>query len=219
MSDRPFRFHHHAKPDCDIKVLILLLQILDTIFKQNHTDQSTLYLMQTNVSIQSCRFVSVDTAVPIMISYESSLNEITLRMADGYFSLNTSDKNIKIIHFQGKEQVSWMLWKTEFQINSYHTISSYKNFTNDTDRIVSFEPGETYHGTISETQYASGTKTSTHFKCRIFNLCATKKVSFGPINERPIFLLTPYEIIKDRYDWDIFVRKGQKIRLNNSTEE
>ena len=82
--------------------------------------------------------------------------EINLRMSKTYFSLKSSDNNTKITHFFNILQMSWMLWKTEFQINSYHTMSSYKNFTNNIDRIVSFEPGETYHGTISKTQYASG---------------------------------------------------------------
>ena len=77
-------------------------------------------------------------------------------MSESTFSLNTSDKRTKIIYFEEKAQVSWMLWKTKFQINSYQTISSYKNFTKDINKIVSFESREQYHGAISEIQYASG---------------------------------------------------------------
>ena len=76
-------------------------------------------------------------------------------MKNSYFLLNTSDQ-AKIIYFVGSPIGSWMLWKTEFQVNSYHTISTDKNFTKNLDRIVSFEPTQTYQGTISETQYASG---------------------------------------------------------------
>ena len=92
-----------------------------------------------------------------MTIYERDLHDINLRMAQSTFSLNTSDQSIKLIHFQIHPRVFWKLWKTEFQINSYHTISSDNNFTKNLDKIVSFESGETYHGTISETQFASGT--------------------------------------------------------------
>ena len=77
-------------------------------------------------------------------------------MSHSSFLLNTSDHSIKIIHFQNKVQASWMLWKTDFQINSYHIGSSNNNFSNNINRIVSFEPKEKFHGTISEIQYASG---------------------------------------------------------------
>ena len=45
---------------------------------------------------------------------------------------------------------------TKFQSNSYYTMSNNTNFTKNLDRIVSFHGGETFPGTISETQYASG---------------------------------------------------------------
>ena len=77
-------------------------------------------------------------------------------MSRSSFTLKSIDQSAKIIHFQGKAEVSWMLWETEFQINSYHTMSSDKHFTQNINRIVSYEPRETFHGTISETQYASG---------------------------------------------------------------
>ena len=41
-------------------------------------------------------------------------------------------------------------------MNSYHIMSSDKNFTKNVNKIVSYETGETFPGTISETQYASG---------------------------------------------------------------
>ena len=62
-----------------------------------------------------------------------------MRMSESYFSLKSIDERIKIIHLQGKAHISWMLWKTEFQINSYHTMSSNKDFTNNTDKIVSYD--------------------------------------------------------------------------------
>ena len=76
-------------------------------------------------------------------------------MANSSFFLKTSEQETKIIHFQSKA-VSWKLWKTEFQINSYHAMSSDKNFTKNIKKIVSYDIGEIYQGTISETQYASG---------------------------------------------------------------
>ena len=128
-----------------------------TIFKQNNGNQSVLYLAQTkDTSIQSCRFVTCFTVVTIVTFYEHKFNEINLRMSKSYFSLKTIDQHTKIIHLQGKAQISWMLWKTEFQINCYQTISSDKYFAQNISRIVSYEPRETFHGTISETQYASG---------------------------------------------------------------
>ena len=82
--------------------------------------------------------------------------EINFRIAKSSFSLNTSDQDMKIIYFNGPLQGSWKLWKTKFQINSYHTISSDKNFTKNLDKIVSHDHGYTLHVQISETQYASG---------------------------------------------------------------
>ena len=35
-------------------------------------------------------------------------------------------------------------------------MSSDKNFTKNLDKIVSYDPGERFHGTITETKYASG---------------------------------------------------------------
>ena len=53
-------------------------------------------------------------------------------------------------------QVFWMLWKTEFQLNSYHTKSSDKNFTKNINKIITMNPQTPFKGTISEAQYASG---------------------------------------------------------------
>ena len=103
-----------------------------------------------------CSFVDNTSAVSIAREYTPKSPEINFRIAQSSFSLNTSDQETKIIYFKGKPKGSWMLWKTKFQINSYHTISSNENFTKNLDKIVSFEAGETFHGTISETQYASG---------------------------------------------------------------
>ena len=96
------------------------------------------------------------TAVTIESSYQTIHNEIKMRMSDSYFSLKSIDLRTKIIHLLGKPEVSWMLWETEFQINSFHAMSSDKNFTDNINRIVSYEPLHTFSGTISETQYASG---------------------------------------------------------------
>ena len=92
------------------------------------------------------------TAVVIMSDY---LEPVELRMTQNSYSLNTS-YNDTVINIIGGPKVSWMLWKTEFQINSYHINSSSKNFTRDINKIVSISPQETFHGTISENKYASG---------------------------------------------------------------
>ena len=102
-----------------------------------------------------CNFTTNTTAVTIVRNYAKS-PEITFRVAQSSFSLNTSDQHLKVIHFGGEPQGSWMLWKTKFQINSYCMMSSNKNFTKNLDKIVSYDTQETFHGIILETQYASG---------------------------------------------------------------
>ena len=96
------------------------------------------------------------TAVIIRRSFALKSPEINLRMAQSSFSLNTSDQDMKIIHFIGLPQGSWMLWKTKFQQNSYYAMSSDKNFKKNLDKIVSHDYGQTLHLQILETQYASG---------------------------------------------------------------
>ena len=78
------------------------------------------------------------------------------RMSQSSFLLKTNDTSKKIIGFQEQLQVSWMLWKTTFQINSYHIMSNNTNFTKNLDKIIWIQPQRTFQGTISETQYASG---------------------------------------------------------------
>ena len=109
-----------------------------------------------DILLQMCNFTTNTTAVTITRNYPSKCPEINLRMAQSSFSLNTSDQQTKVIHFSGSPKGSWMLWKTKFQINSYHTMSSNKNFIKNLDKIVSYDPSKTFHLTISETQYASG---------------------------------------------------------------
>ena len=106
--------------------------------------------------LQMCNFITNITAVTVHKDYSPKSREINLRISQSSFSLNTSDQQTKIIYFHGTPQGSWMLWKTEFQINSYHTMSSNKNFTKNLDKIVSHDIGHTFNVTISETQYASG---------------------------------------------------------------
>ena len=51
-------------------------------------------------------------------------------------------------------------------------MSSNKNFTKNINRIMSLAPGQTFHGTISETQYASG-NTAFRFSvdlCKLMNV-------------------------------------------------
>ena len=81
---------------------------------------------------------------------------INFRISHSSFLTDTSDKDIKVINIGGEPQVSWMLWKTDFQINSYHMKSSDKNFPHNLNKIVSYGPRKTLPGTISENQYASG---------------------------------------------------------------
>ena len=108
-----------------------------------------------DILLQMCNFTTNTTAVTIARSYGSK-SEINFRIAQSSFSLNTSDQQTKVIRFIGRLPDSWMLWKTKFQVNSYCIMSKNKNFTKNLDKIVSFFPGQTFNGTISETQYASG---------------------------------------------------------------
>ena len=135
---------------------ILLLQILDTIFKQTNKHLWALHLTETDISLQSCRFDTQFTAMLIETTFFPDFHDINLRMTQSSFTLNTSDESIKIIHFQIQPRVSWMLRETEFQTNFYHAVSSDKNFTKELNGIVSYAPLHTYDGIISETPYASG---------------------------------------------------------------
>ena len=103
-----------------------------------------------------CNFTTNTTAVTVSRGSTPKSPEINFRIAQSSFSLNTSEQQTKVIHFEGKAHISWMLWITKFQINSYHAISSDKNFTKNLDKIVSYGDTQTFYGTISETQYASG---------------------------------------------------------------
>ena len=104
-----------------------------------------------------CNFTTNTTAVTLARIKAPKSPEIIFRIAHSSFSLNTSDQHTKVIYFKGKPQGSWMLWKTKFQLNSYHAMSSDKNFTKNLDKIVSRDYGYTlHHVQISETQYASG---------------------------------------------------------------
>ena len=122
-----------------------------------------------------CNFMTNTTAVTISRYYTPKSPEINLRMAQSSFSLNTSDQDMKIIYFSGSPQGSWKLWKTKFQLNSYHTMSSDKNFTKNLDKIISYDPEQTFHVTISETQYASGNDfTAFNCKCLILAIVCNK---------------------------------------------
>ena len=123
-----------------------------------------------------CKYITNTTAVTIFRSSTSKSPEINFRIGQSSFSLNTGDQQTKVIYFRGKPKGSWMLWKTKFQINSYHTMSSDKNFTEYLDKIVSFDSGQTFHGTISETQYASGN--SFNSKCGIDLLAIAPRRKF-----------------------------------------
>ena len=129
-----------------------------------------------------CNFTTNTTAVTVARDYTPTSPEINFRIAQSSFSLNTSDQQTKVVHFDGRPQGLWMLWKTKFQINSYHMMSSDKNFTKNLDKIVSYDSRETFHGTISETQYASGN----HFiafncKCAILVLLYNKANEGGTL--------------------------------------
>ena len=125
-----------------------------------------------------CNFTTNTTSVTIGRNYAPKSPEINFRIAQSSFSLNTSDQQTKVIHFGGKPQGSWMLLQTKFQINSYHTMSSNINFTKNLDKIVSYDPEETFHGTISETQYASGNN-FIGFNCK----CAILATVYNKANE------------------------------------
>ena len=105
---------------------------------------------------EDCHFITNITALRFYSSEEAKPNDINLRMAQSYFTLKTSDKNTKIIYFEKELQVPWKLWKTEFQINTYHTMSSDKNFAKNINKIIMVDQQQMFQGTISETEYASG---------------------------------------------------------------
>ena len=123
-----------------------------------------------------CNFTTNTTAVTIARIQSPTSPESS-------FSLNTSHQHMKVIHFSGRPQGSWMLWKTKFQIDSYHTMSSNKNFTKNLDKIVSYQTGHTFHVTISETQYASGNYFIT-LNCK----CAILVVLYNKANETATLL-------------------------------
>ena len=130
-----------------------------------------------------CNFTSNTTAVTIARTEAPKSPKINLRMAKSSFSLNTSDQHTEIIYFYGSPQGSWKLWKSKFQLNSYHAISSDKNFTKNLDKIVSYDHGVTFHVTISETQYASG-NSFIAFKCK----CVILAIVCNRANERVTLL-------------------------------
>ena len=117
------------------------------------------------ILLQMCNFTTNTTAVTTARSFAPKSPEINFRIAQSSFSLNTSDQQTKVIRFIGRPPGSWLLWKTKFQLNSYHTISSDKNFIKNLDKFVSYDMGQTFHGTISETPYASG-KSFIAFNCK-----------------------------------------------------
>ena len=106
--------------------------------------------------LQRCHFSTNITAITIMSEYSTKPIQINLRMSESSFSLTTHDIYTRVIYRQGRADIYWMLWKTQFQINSFHTMSSDRNFTQNINRIVSYGSGHSFYGTISETQYASG---------------------------------------------------------------
>ena len=146
-----------------------------------------------------CNFVTNTTAVTLARGSTPKSPEINFRMGKSSFSVTTSDKQTKVIYFKGRAKIIWKLWKTKFQINSYHTISSNKNFTKYLDKIVSYDATQTFYGTVSETQYASGnsfkskcgidllaigynkTDEGVTFECKYRNLC-----SFDSGNQSPL---------------------------------
>ena len=103
-----------------------------------------------------CDVTTNITAVTVVAPEEPKSRVINLRMSRCTFAVKTSDKHTRVFYFHNTFQVSWKLWKTEFQINSYHTMSNNTNFTKNVDKIIWIDPQQTFHGTISETQYASG---------------------------------------------------------------
>ena len=126
---------------------------MNTQFK----DSGVFYLIGKNsFLLQTCHIITNITPVTISNIYGSQSIEINLRMSESYFSLNSTGQDTPVINIKGKAYISWLLWKTEFQINSYHIISSDKNFEKNIDKIVDFDFGQTFYGTILENQYASG---------------------------------------------------------------
>ena len=110
-----------------------------------------------------CRFLTNIRVVRLIGNEGPKPTEVSLRMSQSSFSVKAKDKNWKIIYFQYQPNVSWKLWKAAFQVNSYRTMSNDRNFKENLYKVASYDKEETYHGTISETQYASGNTASNTF--------------------------------------------------------
>ena len=131
------------------------LQVFNTTFTQNGGAESVIDgLFSNKILLQNCNFVTNITAVRIYAPQNPS--QCTLRMTHCSFILHTSDSATKFIDFIHKITLAWVLWKTSFQINNYHMLSSDKNFTNS---IKTISRGVEFEGSISETPYASGNNT------------------------------------------------------------
>ena len=130
---------------------------MNTIFKRNYGNAVLDFHSPVDILLEMCHLVTNITAVNILGIYGPKSPAFNLRMSLNYFLLKTSDQNTKMIVFGGAPRSSWMLWKTEFRINSYRTISNDKNFTKNTNKFVEFIQ-ETFHVTILETKYASGNR-------------------------------------------------------------
>ena len=108
-----------------------------------------------DVLFQYCHLIAHKFAITVENTEQKSPH-ISLRMAENIF--NTSQVDTKLIYIDNSHplSVNWMLWKSWFQIDSFHIESNNTDFNNSTDRIVSlWQPGA-FPGTISEIVYASG---------------------------------------------------------------
>ena len=134
------------------------------MFTQNFGGDSVIRGHLSNkILLQKCDFVTNITVIRLVtdiaaVRIVAVLNalECTLRMTHCSFTFNTSDSATKIINTLGKITLAWVLWKTSFQINNYHILSSDRNFTNN---IKTYLGGTEFKGSISETPYASGNNT------------------------------------------------------------
>ena len=135
------------------------MQIISTQFIQHFYENCEVLTVdrKTDILFEMCHFITNITAIGFYHIIEGSKPpEINLRMSQSSFSLKNSNKDADIIYFLNELQVSWKLWKTEFQLNYYHTMSNNTKFKKNLDRIITIDPQGPFPGTVSETQYASG---------------------------------------------------------------
>ena len=139
------------------------------MFVYNYGTKEDLYVSSMNdVLLQSCTFITDIFTMQIIAPTEHHhSSKISLRMSENYFVLNTTKIATKIIFIQNNVPLSlnWMLWKSWFEIDSFHIESNDSNFVQNIDRFVTLDQPAPFPGFTSENAYASGKIDSGPTRC------------------------------------------------------